>query len=365
MKKVFLITLVWFLVINAFSLIALNRLNLEKDSAYQWIIDSDAKVEQQTWNPTVSHAQWDSFWLISVVDKGYQYTEGKLSNIVFFPAYPALIKLLSLIFGEYILSGWVVSAVFLFLAMLMFYKLVHEFHPKINPYYPIIFLLLFPTAFFLNAVYTESTFLFFSIATFFYLLKRKFWLAGLFGMFAALTRINGILLIIPFIWELYQHLRVSKKTKFTFLSSLLVPLGTAIFFFYHYIRFGDFLLFFKIQKMWGRGFSPDLAIFRFDNPQMIVNFALDVSFIIFGIIASIFVIRRIRTSYGLYTLAAIAVPLISGTIMGIGRFILVLFPLFILPATFKNEMSRYVWISISSGMLALYTLLFVNNYWAG
>jgi Gpi18-like mannosyltransferase len=67
--------------------------------------------------------------------------------------------------------------------------LVKEFHPEIDPYLPIIFLLIFPTAFFLNAVYTESLFLFLSLATFYYALKKNFFSAGIFGFFASLTRL--------------------------------------------------------------------------------------------------------------------------------------------------------------------------------
>ena len=34
MKKTLIITLIWVLIINVFAVVALNRLNLEKDSSY-------------------------------------------------------------------------------------------------------------------------------------------------------------------------------------------------------------------------------------------------------------------------------------------------------------------------------------------
>lgn len=365
MKKALVIILVWFLVINIFAAVALNRLNLEKDSAYQWITTSDAQVEEQTWNPVPWHAQWDSYWLMSIADKGYEYQQDELSNIAFFPLYPILIKLVSFMVGDFILAGWLVSIIFLFLSTLMLYRLVKEFHPSLNPYLPVIFLLVFPTAFFLNAIYSEATFLFFSVTTFYYLLKKKYWQAGLAGLLAALTRPNGILLIIPFGWELFQEFRRRNYRWSDLPATLLIPTGTFIYFSYIYFRFGDFLAFLKVEKAWGRAFVLDWSIVDFTSSAMVANFALDISFTLFAIIGACVLIKKLRASYGLYVLAAILVPLATGTLMSIGRFVLVLFPLFILPATIKSELGRTAWLIVSTLLLALYTLLFATNYWAG
>jgi hypothetical protein len=51
--------------------------------------------------------------------------------------------------------------------------------------------------------------------------------------------------------------------------------------------------------------------------------------------------------------------------MSVGRYSLVMFPLFILLATVKNETVRYAWMFASTLFLALDIILFVNNYWAG
>ena len=64
-------------------------------------------------------------------------------------------------------------------------------------------------------------------------------------------------------------------------------------------------------------------------------------------------------------LATIAVALSTGTFMSIGRYILVLFPIYILLASTKNQYLQQTWIFISTLLLAIYTILFVNNYWAG
>lgn len=369
MKKIIIIFLLWILIINTFAVFALNRFNLKGDTAYTWI-DPNKFYQEQKWEPISLHDRWDSFWYLDIAQNGYslEYNQWGLYNIVFFPLYPFLIKIISfLTAGNFILAGWILSIVFLLLALFYFFKLVKEFHPEISPYFPILFLLIFPTAFFLNAIYTESLFLFLSLAAFYYGLKKKFMYAGIFGLFASLTRVTGILLFIPLIWEYFKNYNFKLRAVFNLkiLPIFLIPLGTFAFFLYHYFKFGNFFLFFEVEKSWGRAFTIQKGHFEFFSNPSIVNFCLDVFFIIFALIVLYFVFRKLRTSYGLYILATLVVALSTGTFMSVGRYILVLFPIYILLASIKNQYLQQAWIFISILLLAMYTILFVNNYWAG
>lgn len=386
-REIIIIFLIWLVTINVFALFCLNRFNLKADTAYNWI-DPSQFYQEQTWDIVSLHARWDSFWYLDIAQNGYhlEYNPWGLYNVVFFPLYPFLIKLITfLTAGNFILAGWILSNAFLLLALFYFFKLVKEFHPpssakpsegrdearlqraEINLCSPIIFLLIFPTAFFLNAIYTESLFLFLSLATFYYGLKKKFIYAGVFGLFASLTRVTGILLFIPLSWEYFKNNGFKLKSLISqkILPIFLIPLGTFSFFLYHYIKFGNFFLFFEVQKNWGRAFTLQRGHFDFFSNPAIVNFILDVFFVVFALIMLFFVFKKLRTSYGLYMLATIAVALSTGTFMSIGRYILVLFPIYILLALIKNQYLQQSWAFISALLLALYTILFVNNYWAG
>jgi len=369
MKKIFIIFLLWILIINVFAIFVLNRFNLEGDTAYNWI-DPAQFYQEQGWDLVSLHAKWDSFWYLDIAQNGYslEYNQWGLYNIVFFPLYPFLMKITSfLTAGNFILSGWFLSIVFLLVALFYFFKLVKEFHPEINPYLPIIFLLIFPTAFFLNSVYTESLFLFLSLATFYYGLKKKFIYAGIFGLFASLTRVTGVLLFIPLIWEYLKNYNFKLKSilNLKVLPIFLVPIGTFSFFLYHYFKFGNFFLFFEIEKNWGRAFTLQKGHFDFFSNPAIINFFLDVFFVIFILLVLYFVFKKLRTSYGFYIIATIAVALSTGTLMSTGRYILILFPIYILLASIRNQYWQQAWVFISTLLLALYTILFVNNYWAG
>ncbi|MDO8555323.1 MAG: mannosyltransferase family protein [bacterium] len=365
-KEVLIIFVVWFFAINIFALLASNRLNLQGDTAYTWI-DPTKFSQNQTWNPITLHAKWDSFWYLDVAQNGYSFQgENKLSNIAFFPLYPLLTRAISPIFNNnLILSGWFLSTFFLFLAVVYLYKLATEFHKNINPKLAIIFLLIFPTSFFLNAVYAESLFLFLATASFYYALKKNYFLAGIIGFFASLTRVTGILLFLPLLWEYFSNFGFRRVFNLKLASLFLVPLGTIVFSLYHYLKFGDLLLYFKVSSWWGRSFALNKDHFLLLTNSSIVNFALDSLLVIFALIASYFIFKKLRASYGIYSLSAILLPLSTGTLMSVNRYILMIFPLYLLLASIKNRNLQQTIIFASILLLAMNITLFSTNYWAG
>jgi Gpi18-like mannosyltransferase len=366
LKKIVIFFLLWVIVVNIFAVLALNRYNLSWDTAYPWI-EPGRWHQVQEWNPIPLHAKWDSFWYISIAKNGYWFGGYRnYSNVVFFPLYPFLIQAVSFYVGDdFVLAGWIVSTIFLLLAIIYLFKLVYEFHPGSNPYSTIFSLLIFPTAFFLNAVYTESLFLFLSITTFYYALRKDFLLAGILGFLASLTRISGFFLFIPIIWEYFKNYGFSRPFNFKLLSTLLIPAGTLSFFLVLYLKFGNFLLYLKLENSWGRSFELNKNHFSLLSHPAIINFSIDALFLVFALASSIFILKRLRTSYGIYILISILIPLSTGTFMSIGRFTLVLFPIYILAGSIKNKFLQMSLVLLSILLFSVNITLFVNNYWAG
>lgn len=365
MKQVILIVAVWLVAVNLFALVALNRVTLAPDTAYSWI-NAATYDQAQTWNPIPLHARWDSYWLTTLAQGGYRYTQGSLSNIVFFPLYPALIRAAAPLFAQDIaLAGWTVSCLALIVACVLLYKLVREFHPNADPLRAVMLLLIFPTAFFLNAVYAEATFLALSVAALYAMRKERFWIAGLFGLLAALTRANGFILAVPLAWELARYVWRRKRVAWNAFSVLLPPLGTALFFLYHRLWFGNGTLFFEVEKSWGRAFAINADHLSTFGRAATTNLAIDIAVVVLVLIAAVFVMYRIRVSYGLYMLASLVVPIGTGTLISISRFALTLVPLFILGASIRNRVVNWGWVLLSTMLFALMTVLYVNWYWAG
>jgi hypothetical protein len=351
-------------------LLAFNVLNITPDTRYTNIWnDPHRSFEEQQWDPVSIHARWDSFWYLNIAKHGYRIGQGWFSNVVFFPLYPLLILMTSFcVGGNFVLAGWILNLIFLFLALIYLVKLVREFHSGINPHLSILFLLIFPTAFFLNAVYTESIFFFLSIATFYYALKKNFLLAGVFGFFASLTRLTGLFLFIPLIWEYFKTYGFCRPFNLKLLAIFLIPAGILSFFLYHYLKFGDFFLFLRLQSRWGRtffGVAQDHLSLLTQPTKLHLFLYWDALSVILALVVTIFVFKRLRTSYGLYMLFTILIALSTGTFISMGRFTLLFFPLYILIASIKNKYLQLSWGLLSILLLGLNITFFVHYYWAG
>ena len=363
-KSVIGVYIVWLIVINVFAFYVLNRFNLNSDTAYTWINPTEFHQDQNL-DLINLRVHWDSFWYLKIATEGYKYIPGQMSSIAFFPLYPSLIWAVSQASISPALAGWVISTIALGVGLIFLFKLVKKFHPEIDPISPITYLLIFPTAFFLNSVYTESLFLALSIIFFYFLLSKRFFMATIFLSLASLCRMNGLFLFIPFIFEYFRVFGLKRMFNLNLLSYPLACVGILSFLFYQYITFNEPLAFLKSQMEWGREFTLNSEHFLLTSPSSYMNLSTDVLFFITCLVCGILLIKYIRPSYGIYVLTTALVVVSTGTLMSFSRFTLILFPIFILIASIKNTQIRFGWQLLSTLLLAAFTILFVNNYWAG
>jgi hypothetical protein len=367
MKSLLIKVVLWIVIVNVFALAAANRFNLNPDTAYTWIAPQNFPTSQ-SWDLVSLHGRWDTYWYLDIIKNGYYLQEGNtLSNVVFFPLYPFLIKIIgTMLFGNFILAGWLISSVALIAGCAYFYKLLKEFHDDVDPELPILLMLIFPTAFFLNVVYTEATFFFITVACFYYVFKKQFWMAGMFALLGSLTHSNGVFLGLPILWETVRLFGWQKSLLTRKIIPMAMPaIGMFSFLLYDYLKFKDFMLFFKIESAWGRSFSINWEHFSFFSHPSVVNMFIDIFFTILIIGAIYLVWKKISPMYSVFMSLTVLAALTSGTLMSIGRYSLALFPLFILLAKIKNKNALLAWSFASVLFLAMDITLWVNNYWAG
>lgn len=135
--------------------------------------------------------RWDAVHYVNIAAGGYYGTD-----MAFFPLYPALIALLGKLIGNHLVAGLVISNAALFVGLLYFYKLVEHQYNRHVAQRAIFYISIFPTAIFFSAVYTESLFMALTVASFYYIREHKWLTAGIVGFFAALTRVEGVLLVV-------------------------------------------------------------------------------------------------------------------------------------------------------------------------
>jgi hypothetical protein len=320
--------------------------------------------------------RWDAEHYIGIATNGYSGTEP-----AFFPLYPLLIWILGGLTGNHLIAGLMISNAASFFALLYLYKLVeHEFNRHVA-HRSVFYVSIFPTAIFFSAVYTESLFLFLSVASFYYIRERRWLLAGAFGYLAALTRVEGVLLTVPFAIEWGIALYESRGDWFKWpldtavkpLAGIVaIPLGLASYMAYLWVLVGDPLYFSHVQAHWGRHLAApwvsvtDAIRLIVGNtlPQTIANQLLEVTFTVLMLAALVIGFRRLRASYIAYMAVSILIPLSTSSLMSTPRFALVLFPMFALFGVWgaKSTVNNII-VALSLPLLGLFTVLFADWYW--
>src|SRR5919201_350313 len=150
--------------------------------------------------------RFDTGWYLGIATDGYRYDpragERGQQNIVFFPAYPILTRVVALLLGNrelsYIAAGTLISFAAFLLALVYLYRFARdELLDDERSTLALWLLAAYPFALFYGAVYTESLYLLGVVAAFYHFSRREFHFAGAWGLLVGLTRPNGFMLAVP------------------------------------------------------------------------------------------------------------------------------------------------------------------------
>ncbi len=301
---------------------------------------------------------WDTGNFENIALHGYSVP----TLTAFFPLYPVLMRFIIPITHNVLTAGFIVSNLAGLVISVVLYQIVSEDVGEEQANRAVLYLSLFPSAFFLIAAYNESLFICLTLLSFYNMRHGQWWLAGAFGLLGSLTRSAGIFLMLPFC---YEYLRQRQKLRLDGLSIILIPTGLGIFGLYCYKRFGDFLIFLRVQSGWYRHFelpwygmeeafkasiaSPGLLSFQ--GIHMTMQLGIDLFILVLLVLGLVGPWRfpRSQWSYLVYGFALYiflnSVPVIGGstppyTLKSMIRFMLEIFPAFIVLA--KIGKSRFV-----------------------
>jgi hypothetical protein len=155
-------------------------------------------------DPTLTHdlgsitdvwARWDSVHFLRIAQHGYSATEA-----AFYPLYPALIAAVGrALGGHYVLAGILLSLLAALGAFILLERIAEERLGGNGARRAVLYLALFPAALFLQAVYSESFFLFLCLAAFVLAERGRVAGAGFVVGLAILTRPAGLALVPPLV----------------------------------------------------------------------------------------------------------------------------------------------------------------------
>lgn len=343
-------------------------------------------TEKRLINPKFlwSRANFDGIHYLDIARKGYG-----IYQQAFFPLYPKLIEYLGfspLFHGRTLMAGLLISAISLFFGLFLFYKLIRlDFQEKIARR-AVVYLLIFPTAFYFTAVYTESLFLVLILASFYFAKRKYWWLAGIMGLLATSTRLPGIFLFPALGVELALQAGFQNKTKRNykyFFNNLIplffIPLGLFGYMSYLSTTFQDSLLFIRVQTHFGAGRETGKLVLLYQvfwrYIKMLITvekftptyFVVFLEFLtgLFFFFLTIFTYLRRWFSYLTFMALAYITPTLTGTFSSMPRYVLVLFPGFILLALWAD---KYKWVRVLYPLVAIPLLVislffFTRGFW--
>jgi Gpi18-like mannosyltransferase len=341
--------------------------------------------------------RWDSGWYLSIINNGYS-----LQATPFFPLYPLLILLVSSFKGNVGSSGLWISNVSFLIALFYLYAIAKQEFDDDTASRTVFYIAAAPAAFFFSTLYTESVFLLFLAACFYYARNGKWLLAAIAGALASATRLSGVLAasfiffealwqqgvrFIPKPWSLQAQINYLKngiqslpRAWKGILASIFSTSGLIAYMVYLYQKFGDPLAFLRAEKSWNKTVSWDWPVrlfhFLMNSNSVTGNLfsgyfinpahLLDSIFLIIFIPLVIITFLKFRPSFGVFTLLSFLLPLISGNSDSMRRYVLALIPCYLLLALWgKKPWVDRIIIGISLPLQAFLLILFSHWVFAG
>lgn len=321
---------------------------------------------------------WDSFIYYNLERTNYATTlqeDPTIQRFAFPPLYPLLSKTVGNVLGDrFHLSLLIVSNVAFIMLLYFAYKLGEkllgndEQARRFTKY-----LVLLPAAFIFQAAMTESLFLCLVLACFYYAETHKWWLVGVLGFFASLTRSIGFLLVIPLgliLLEQYRY-KFNSKTIRAYLRTgwwlALIPLGWLTFMAYCRVFAGDWFAYSSLQQAgWGVAVSQPLGTLLFGlGERPFISIRAWFAMVHVAIIAA--GVRLLSLPYIVYALIFIAMPLSLGPVQSytsLIRYLVVVFPIALILARFaqkRPQFDTYATVALALVQGALFVLWV--NYW--
>lgn len=224
--------------------------------------------------------RWDGTHYVNLVELGYggYIEDGQPLFLVFFPLYVWVVRAFRLLIPDAALAGLTVSALCFAWGSVYLYRLAAEEYGEGAARRTLALLWSFPFSFFFGAVMTESLFLLTTAAGLYHIKNRQWGRFALWGVLAAMTRMQGVLLMGAAGAELCQAAHpldrprgerraalgeIGKK-----IPQLCAPLlGSLAYFALNWSVTGDPFAFTAMQEHWSQGFQwfPSVLVYLAGN----------------------------------------------------------------------------------------------------
>ena len=328
--------------------------------------------------------RWDTNCYLKIAESGYQANP---VLAVWPPVYPLLIRIFMLVASPSVLSALIISGLSTWLAFTLLYWLVAVDYGEKLARNTLFLLAIYPLAFFLVAGYTESLFLSFVLGSLLCARYQRWGWAGILAAGAVLTRNQGIVLVLPLMWEAILQVRAQPEMRFAIFSKAIFACTLPVisfFAFASYVHFGlqtdwpwQILTNYWAQH-WGfpwQGFVGNvkalldtsvLAQWFFWAPSRVLD--LFFAFLVPGLL--IYKARFIRSTYLVFAWSIVLIGLIKlgpgDILISFSRYLIPAFAFFlVLAPIIEKRPIRVGLLAIGLTLQSLFLGLFYLWSWAG
>ncbi len=322
--------------------------------------------------------RWDAKYYIWATSRGFSVADGSAS---FHPLLSILAKPIFYLTGSPLFALLLVATIAALALYFCYFRLARLDLNDEMAFRATILFAIFPASYVFYAPYTESTFLLFSVLLFYYARERRWFLAGLCGALATLTRQQGLFLIVPLLMELWS----AKERKPLAVSSvLLIPVAYGLWILYRTFALADSYP--DLSSFHGLIYSTLISpsahrvvaeqdflfplhslylafvkLWHVHNIPTITDLLLGAIMVIITVLSW----RNLRNSYRVYVLIILLVSFgyhtgmqVSSPYMGLPRHLLLAFPVFVglAPRVSAYAMSKL----FKVGLLGLLLLTFFH-----
>jgi hypothetical protein len=330
----------------------------------------------------------DSLWFLQIASHGYSAGN---DSAAFFPGYPVLIRFVGFAcLGHLLLAAYIVSNGALLAALVVLYQLTEREYDRATARRAVLYLTIFPTAFFLFDTYSEALFLLFAVSALALARRGRWWWAGLAGAGATLTRGTGVVLVAALAVEAVHQTVTDGRLApgsgagrgwptarlAARLGASVLPLaGVGGYLLFWQLRYHDWYQPLRLENtVWGRVFTVPwhplwqglIMAFRYGPVSDEGWWMLDFVLVAAGLALAVWVAVRARPVYAVYTWGSILFFLCTAwpdrPLMSDPRFLVVIFPL-VWPLARLGRQSGWheAVVAVSAASMAIVGWLFLST----
>ncbi|MET8141657.1 mannosyltransferase family protein [Sphaerisporangium sp. NPDC005288] len=315
--------------------------------------------------------KWDVVLFTTIAQYGYDGDPAKPHDPglpAFFPGLPLLMRMVHLVVPDWTATGMLISLAAGAVAMMALARLAEA--EGAHGWMAVLALLLFPTAVFLAAGYSESLFLAFAIPAWLAAKRARWPQAAMLAAGASCVRVTGLFLALALMVEFCTRRKSPRRAGW-----LVLPLAPLVAYSaYQYGRSGDWLAWKHAQEAgWGRDFAWPWEAWRISwreatgSGDFAASFKMEIAGAVVTVCVLVWLLVLRRWSEAVYTGGQAVALLTSAYYLSIPRSLLLYFPVWVLVAKIATGRAwvMTLYALILGPLMLLHSALFLSGAWAG